>query len=115
MQNWQISQQKPFLRDYSPQAIVNEAVDRGINYIAYTYSEPIVFYEYMLETAKIARKKAIKNIMISNGFINEKPLKELLPLIDAANIGLKAFADEFYRNYCNGGLESVKNTISLLA
>jgi len=64
-QNWQISQQYPYLKEYSPEAIVDEALERGLNYIAYTYSEPIVFYEYMLETAKIAREKGIKNIMIS--------------------------------------------------
>ncbi|TDS31611.1 AmmeMemoRadiSam system radical SAM enzyme [Halanaerobium congolense] len=114
-QNWQISQQKPLLKDYSPQEIVDKAVEREINYIAYTYSEPIVFYEYMLETARIARENGIKNIIISNGFINKEPLKALIPLLDAANIDLKAFTDDFYRDYCSGGLESVKKTISLLA
>jgi pyruvate formate lyase activating enzyme len=114
-QNWQISQQKPQLREFKPAEIVQAALDKNINLIAYTYSEPTVFYEYMLEIAKIAAEKDLKNIMVSNGFINEKPLKRLIPFLDAANIDLKAFNNDYYKNYCNGGLENVKKTIKMLA
>ncbi len=114
-QNWQISQQEPRLKDYSPEEIVNIALDKNIKLLAYTYSEPTVFYEYMLETAQIAHKKGLKNIMVSNGFINQKPLKKLIPYLDAANIDLKAFNDDFYNQYCGGGLDAVKKTIKLLA
>ena len=114
-QNWQISQQKPQLKEFKPAEIVQTALDKKINLLAYTYSEPTVFYEYMFETAKIASKKGLKNIMVSNGFITEKPLKELVPYLDAANIDLKAFNNNFYHKHCNGGLEAVKKTIKMLA
>mgnify|MGYP006282322927 CR=1 FL=1 len=113
-QNWQISQQAPQLQDYSPEEIVNTALDKNIKLLAYTYSEPTVFYEYMLETAQIAHDKGLKNIMVSNGFINQKPLKKLIPYLDAANIDLKAFNNNFY-NQCGGGIEAVKKTIKVLA
>lgn len=114
-QNWQISQQKPQLRDFTPAEIVETTQAKEINLLAYTYSEPTVFYEFMLETAKVASEKGLKNIMVSNGFINEKPLKRILPYLDAANIDLKAFNNDFYKNHCKGGLEAVKRTIKMLA
>ena len=114
-QNWQISQQKPPLKDYSPQAIINTAQKKELDLIAYTYSEPTVFYEYMLDTAKLASKKGIKNILVSNGFIEEEPLKELTPYLAAANIDLKSFQDHFYKKHCQGGLDAVKKTIRYLA
>ena len=114
-QNWQISQQKPqILKDYQPEDIVQLALEKDVNLLAYTYSEPTVFYEYMLETAKIAHNKGLKNIMVSNGFINQEPLEELIPYLDAANIDLKAFNNQFYQENCNGGLEAVKNNLQLL-
>lgn len=114
-QNWQISQEKPQLRELKPVEVVQTALDKDVNLIAYTYSEPTVFYEYMLDTAEIAAEKGLKNIMVSNGFIKEEPLKRLIPFLDAANIDLKAFNNDFYKNYCNGGLEAVKRTIKMLA
>lgn len=114
-QNWQISQQKPQLRDYKPAEIVELALDKEVDLLAYTYSEPTVFYEYMLETAEIAAEKGLKNILVSNGFINQKPLKRLLPYLDAANIDLKAFDNQFYKKQCSGALEPVKRTIKMLA
>lgn len=114
-QNWQISQKKPSIKEYQPQEIVDYALENNIKLIAYTYSEPIVFYEYMLKTAKIAQKNGIKNIMVSNGFINQKAFRELVPFIEAANIDLKAFNDQFYQKKCNGALEAVKNTIEIAA
>jgi pyruvate formate lyase activating enzyme len=114
-QNWQISQQKPGLREFKPEEIVETALKKGIDLIAYTYSEPVVFYEYMLETAEIAAEKGLKNILVSNGFINQKPLKKLLPFLDAANIDLKAFNNNFYQDKCGGGVEPVKRTIETLA
>lgn len=115
-QNWQISQQQPSqLKKIAAAEIVENALAKDINLLAYTYSEPTVFYEFMLATAKIASKKGLKNIMISNGFINEKPLNRLLPYLDAANIDLKAFNNNFYKQHCSGGLEAVKRTIKTLA
>jgi pyruvate formate lyase activating enzyme len=113
-QNWQISQQQPQLRDYKPSEIVELALEKEVDLLAYTYSEPTVFYEYMLETAEIASEKGLKNIMVSNGYINQKPLKRLLLYLDAANIDLKAFNNDFYKKQCRGGLEPVKRTIKTL-
>ena len=98
-QNWQISQQKPPLNDFKPEEIVQLAIRKNVDLIAYTYSEPTVFYEYMFDTAKIAQENNIKNIMVSNGFIKQEALKELIPYLDAANIDLKAFNDHFYNYY----------------
>lgn len=115
-QNWQISQNEPqSLKEYSPEDIIEFAQNKNLNLLAYTYSEPVVFYEYMLDTAKLASKNGIKNIMVSNGFIEDEPLQELLAYLDAANIDLKSFRDDFYKNHCQGGLEKVKNTIKNMA
>ncbi len=98
-QNWQISQSKPDeTQNYalSPEAVVSEAIQNHCKFIAYTYTEPTVFYEYMLDIAKIAKQKGIKNTMHTCGYINPEPLKELLPYMDAVNVDLKGFSEEFY-------------------
>lgn len=114
-QNWQISQQRPKLKEYQPQELIEIAKNKNIKFIAYTYSEPIVFYEYMLETAKLAAQEGIKNIMVTNGFINQKPLEKLLEYLDAVNIDLKAFNNDFYKNTCGASLAEVKKTIKFAA
>lgn len=113
-QNWQISQQKPPLKTMESREVVNQALAKNIDLIAYTYSEPTVFYEYMLETAELAAAEGLKNILVSNGLIKEKPLRELLPVLDAANIDLKAFNNKFYQQNCGGELGPVKKTIEIL-
>ncbi len=116
-QNWQISQcgLNDYTREtrfYDPSHIVNLAKSRADNIgIAYTYNEPTVFYEFMIETARLAKQKELKNVMVSNGFINKEPLAELLNHIDAFNIDLKAFTEQFYRDYTNSQLEPVKKTL----
>lgn len=113
-QNWQISQEKPQLKNFNAEEIIEIAINRNIDLLAYTYSEPTVFYEFMLETAQLATAKGLKNIMVSNGLIEPKPLEQLVPYLDAANIDLKAFNNDFYQEQCNANLESVKKTIKLL-
>ena len=116
-QNWETSQAKPgdfFTKDLSPQQIVEDALNQECKNIAYTYNEPTIFYEYMLKTAKLARKKCIKNIMVSNGFINQEPLQELCTFIDAVNCDLKSFQDSFYKKTCSARLEPVLNTLKIL-
>ena len=81
--------------------------------IAYTYNESTIWYEYVLHVAKIARKTGLKNILVTNGYINEEPLCELLPYIDAMNIDLKSMETKFYEDICKGSLEPVLNTIEL--
>ncbi len=83
--------------------------------IAYTYNEPFTFYEFMLETAELARKNNLKNVLVSNGYINPEPLKKILPVIDAFNIDLKAFTEEFYQKQTKGKLEPVLQTLKIIA
>lgn len=79
--------------------------------MAFTYNEPVVFYEYILDLAKTNREKGLKNVMVSNGFINPEPLQNLLPLTDAWNIDLKAFSEDFYRKHTGGRLKPVLDSI----
>lgn len=98
-QNWQISQSRPDeveTYDLPPEEVVRRAQERGSPFIVYTYTEPTVFYEYMLDTAKLAKKKGLKNGMHSCGYINPGPLKELLKYMDAVNVDIKGFSREFY-------------------
>jgi len=82
--------------------------------IAFTYNEPTVFYEYMLETAKKCKENGIKTVIVSNGQINEAPLRELIKYIDAFNIDLKSFNADFYKKICKGDIEATKNTIRII-
>lgn len=83
--------------------------------IAFTYNEPFTFYEFMLETAKLSHENGLKNVVVSNGYINPEPLKKLLPFIDAFNIDLKAFTEEFYRKQTKGKLEPVLEILKIIA
>jgi pyruvate formate lyase activating enzyme len=101
--------------DLSPRQLVDYALGIPGNIgIAYTYNEPTVFYEMMLEAAALARNTGLKNVVISNGFINEEPLKQLLPFIDAFNIDLKAFNDGFYQKITGGRLLPVLDTLKTI-
>lgn len=116
-QNWDISQTSPKeTRNYDlmPQRVVDECIKSGCSSIAYTYAEPISFYEYTFDTAKLAREKGIKNVFISNGYINDEPLKALAPYLDAANINLKSFSDSIYLKLNAGKLQPVLNTLKTL-
>ncbi len=111
-QNWSISQNASASSSYKkPEEIVALAVKNNSASIAYTYSEPVVWYEYVYDTARIAHSRGIKNVMVTNGFINEEPLIRLLPFIDAMNIDLKCYDESNYKKIHKGGLEPVKNTI----
>lgn len=79
--------------------------------ISYTYNEPLIWYEFVLDTAKLARREGLKNVLVTNGEINPHPLKELLPYIDAMNIDLKSISADYYKEICDGNLNTVKKTI----
>jgi len=116
-QNWQISQAKPEEIDYvnlTPQDLINKAKESGAPTIAYTYTEPTIFYEYMLETAKLAKFFGIKNIMHSAGYINEEPLRQLAKYLDAANIDLKGFSNDYYAKMSSATLEPVLKALKVL-
>jgi pyruvate formate lyase activating enzyme len=113
-QNWQISQSRPEDAEsmvLPPLEAVSQAKKYKCATIAYTYTEPTVFYEYMLDTAKMAKAYGVRNVMHTCGYINPKPLKELLQYMDAVNVDLKGFSEEFYVTMCSGHLDPVLETI----
>jgi pyruvate formate lyase activating enzyme len=116
-QNWTISQTSPFeTRNYElmPEKVVEEAIKYKSKSIAYTYSEPIVFYEYVYDTAKLARLQGIKNVFISAGYIHEEPLRNLCKYIDSANIDLKSLKNETYEMLNAGTLDPVLRTLKIM-
>lgn len=114
-QNWEISQEKARTVFISPEQLPKLAGQHGSIGIAYTYTEPMIWFEYILEAAPRVREAGLVNVMVSNGYINPEPLGELLPLIDAYNIDLKGMRPEFYRRVCRGRLEPVLEAIRLIA
>jgi len=118
-QNWQISQANARERklpgdDFSPAHIVEKAVLEGCKSISYTYTEPTVFFEYALDTARLARAQGLKNIFVTNGYMTAEALGMIKPYLDAANVDLKFFREESYKKVCAGALEPVLNTIRLM-
>jgi pyruvate formate lyase activating enzyme len=115
-QNWTISQTSPDkTRNYDlpPEDVVKDCINNNCKSIAYTYSEPVTFYEYVFETARIAKRSGIKNIMKSNGYINPEPLRNLCSVIDAANIDLKAFTESTYLKLTGGKLQPVLDSLKV--
>jgi pyruvate formate lyase activating enzyme len=114
-QNWHISQitaGRPAPGQYlSPAEAVALAIDD--RQIAYTYSEPLIHAEYLIDCMKLAREQGIANVLVTNGCINEKAAAEILPLTDAANIDLKSFSEETYANVLGGNLTAVRNFIRM--
>ena len=113
-QNWEISQTSPTKTrnfDAKPEKVVSQAVLEKCKSIAYTYSEPTTFFEYMIDTATIARHRGIKNVMVSNGYINPEPLVELCKVIDAANIDLKTFDPIIHLKLTAGKLDPVLTSL----
>jgi pyruvate formate lyase activating enzyme len=98
----------------TPEAIVAKAVEQGCQSIAYTYTEPTVFFELVLDTAMLAKDAGLANILVTNGFMSPKLLQASAAVIDVANVDLKSFSDGFYTRYCNGRLEPVKQTLKTM-
>lgn len=114
-QNWSIAHGEPDTVTVTPGKLVETAAgsdEKSIG-IAYTYSEPLMWYEFVYDAAKKARAAGFKNVLVTNGFINPEPLKELLPLIDAMNIDVKGFSDSYYNETCVGELHPVLETVEL--
>ncbi len=117
-QNWEISQVGVDESNNS-QVIIPEVLleysNREDNIgISYTYNEPLINFEFVLDTARLFHSNGYKNVLVTNGYINKEPLYELLPYIDAANIDLKSFNNEFYREICGGNLKFVLQTIEIM-
>lgn len=117
-QNWEIARAKPHeirTPKLTPEEVVGIAKQKGCRSIAYTYTEPTIAFEYVLDIAKLAHENGLKNIMVTNGFINEDPFNELYPYIDAANVDLKGFTEEFYRKITMSELQPVLETLKRIA
>ncbi len=117
-QNYSLSQARP--EDYStpfmpPSAIVNAAVSESTPVIAFTYNEPTVFTEYLVDIARVARKQKRRSVVISCGFMNAEPLKEMCEVLDAIKVDLKGFDESFYRNVCGAELAPVLRSIKQVA
>lgn len=101
-------------RFVSPEDVIFGAIETRCRAIAFTYTEPTVFFEYALDTAKLAHERGFKTVFVSNGYMSEKAVDTIAPYLDAANIDLKSFSDDFYRNYCGAHLEPVKESLKYL-
>jgi len=110
-QNYGISQEEYPTRFFSPEEIVNYALSKGSIGIAYTYTEPLIWFEYVLDCSKAARAKGLVNVLVTNGVINRDPLDELIPWIDAMNIDIKSMDDRFYKKICKGPLNVVLDSV----
>jgi len=114
-QNWHISQNVNYPTEFlTPEEAIEIAIKNKTNLISYTYSEPLIWYEWVLETSKLAKKKDFKNILVTNGYINLDPLKEIVKYTDAANIDVKAFNQDFYTKLCKAKLEPVLKNVEYL-
>ena len=112
-QNYTIAHGIPNTVDISPEELVDRARNMKDNIgIAYTYNEPSIWYEYILDTAMAAKEAGLRNVLVTNGYISEEPLKQLLPFVDAMNIDVKAFGGSYYREICKGRLEPVMETVA---
>jgi pyruvate formate lyase activating enzyme len=117
-QNYSISMEKPQTYLIPPETLIakaNELKNANNIGIAYTYNEPLINYEYVLDCCKLAHQNNLKNVLVTNGYIRKDPLTEILPYVDAMNIDLKSFNNKFYRKYCGGEIEHVKETIKTAA
>jgi pyruvate formate lyase activating enzyme len=101
-------------QELAPEQVVDLAQKYRCASIAYTYTEPTIFFEYAYDTAQIATERGIKNVFVTNGYMTEEALREIEPYLDAANVDLKGFTDEFYRRLCGAQLQPVLDSIRLM-
>ena len=120
-QNWEISQVGKGTRDegrgmrdeVTPEEIVAVALDSKCQSISYTYTEPTIYFEFAYDCAKLAKDRGLKNIFVTNGFTAAPPIEMIAPCLDAVNVDLKSFSDDYYRKYCGARLEPVLAAIKL--
>lgn len=117
-QNWSIAHENTETVDVSPEMIVSKALEAkrdGNIGIAYTYNEPSIWYEFVYDTSKLAKKHGLVNVLVTNGFISRQPLEDILPFIDAMNVDVKSFTASFYSKICKATIDNVKDTVELAA
>ncbi|MDZ7331235.1 MAG: AmmeMemoRadiSam system radical SAM enzyme [candidate division KSB1 bacterium] len=119
-QNYDISQVRDvgdidrFSREISPEELVKLAKHNRCQSIAYTYTEPTIYFEYAYDTAQLAHQQGLLNVFVTNGYINPEPLQKIHDVLDAANVDLKSFNDQFYRKMTGGKLQPVLETLKLM-
>ncbi len=101
-------------RAFSPEHIVEQALARGCESISYTYTEPSVFFDLVFDTARLAREKGLYNIFVTNGYMSPELIQMAAPVLDAVNVDLKAFTNDFYERFCKAKLSPVKETLKLM-
>lgn len=113
-QNWDIAHRQPEdvqTTKMTPEQVVEDAIKSGSPVIAFTYNEPVVWYEYMLDIAKLAKQKGLKTVIVTSGYINQEPLKQLLPYLDAVKIDFKSINQQTYQTLIRGNLQPVLDSI----
>jgi pyruvate formate lyase activating enzyme len=113
-QNWEISQANPEDSEAlfcPPAKLVEITKSSGCSLLAYTYTEPIIYYEYTYDTSKLAREAGIRNVLVTAGYINEEPWRRLLKYVDAVTLDLKGITEDFYRDVCSATLKPVQNAL----
>lgn len=113
-QNWDIARAKPDdtqMHNISPEKIIDMAQKSNCIGVAFTYNEPTIFGEYVLDIATLAHQAGLKTVMVTNGYITPEAIDDIYPFIDAANIDLKSFSNKFYRQYCKGELQPVLDAL----
>lgn len=114
-QNWQLSQSSPTLNHtFPPLELVESAIEKECPTIAYTYAEPLVSYEYTLECSRYAAEAGIRNVLVTGAYINPDPLRKICQFIDAANVDLKSFSDDFYMDICDARLKPVLKALTVM-
>jgi len=114
-QNYASSHERAHTRHVPPETLAEMAGLNGSIGVAYTYTEPFIWFEYLRDAGAAVHERGLMNVLISNGYVNEEPLRELLPLIDAMNVDIKAMKPDFYRKICGGRLEDVLRTVEIVA
>ncbi len=114
-QNWAISQEKTRTTSVEPGRVVEAAAQNGSIGLAFTYTEPMIWFEFIRDTAPLLRQAGLKVVLVSNGYVDPEPLEELIPLMDAINVDLKGIRPDFYRRVCKGKIEPILNNIRRIA
>jgi len=112
-QNWQISQDRVPTRYISVDDLARIAATNGSIGVAYTYSEPLMWYEYVRDSAKLLKDKGMLVVLVTNGYLNERPFRDILPVVDAMNIDLKSIDPDFYKKMCGGTIDEVLQNIKI--
>jgi pyruvate formate lyase activating enzyme len=112
-QNWEIAQAIMPTRFVAASELIETALSAKSIGIAYTYSEPLIWYEYIYDVALLSRDRRLKTVLVTNGYINEEPFRELAPLIDAMNIDIKSMNPRFYQDVCKGSVDDVLRTVTI--